>query len=480
MLHDATFAKTQMPPGPVSRLPGGMFLRLRRDPLKLLTDVANGYGDIAYFKLVDRPTYLLNNPEHIRSVLETPYGQFEKGFGLQVTKNLLGNGLLTSEGEFHRRQRRLVQPAFHKERLAGYGVVMADYADDLAGRWQDGATVDIGYEMMQLTRLIVTKTLFDYDVTGQMDEIDIATATLIELFGFVTLPFGTWLADHSQLPAARRLRHARATLDKFIFDMIADRRASGRDHGDLLSMLLMSVDEEAVAAPANGRAAQDAAGAIGRTGNGQAAAGMTDREVRDEAITLFLAGHETTANALTWSWYLLAQHPEVEAKLGAELDAVLGGRKPGMADVGALVYTRMVLTEAMRLYPPAWAIGRRALVDHPVGGYVIPAGASVFMSPYVVHRDARYFPDPLRFDPERWRPETAGERPELPKYAYFPFGGGPRRCIGEAFAWLEGTLLLATLAQRWQFELAGGMTMVPRPRITLRPRGPIRMIVRAR
>jgi len=446
------------PPGPKSMLPGSNLLALRRDPLGFFTKLAREFGDVAYFKLGPQEMFLLNHPDSIRDVLVTHHRNFMKGRGLQRAKRLLGEGLLTSEGEFHRRQRRLAQPAFHRQRIAAYGATMTDYASRLQERWQDGATVDISREMTRLTLAIAGKTLFDADVGSEADEIGAALTTAMELFTTLTLPFAD-LLEKLPLPGKRRFQKARDRLDATIYRMIDERRASGEDRGDLLSMLLLAQDEED----------EEAAEGHGR--------GMTDAQLRDEAMTIFLAGHETTANALTWTWYLLSQHPEVEAKLHAELGAVLAGRPPTADDVARLRYTEMIFAESMRLYPPAWIMGRRVLNDYEVDGYLAPAGSIIVMSQYVMHHDARYFPDPFKFDPERWTPEAQATRP---RFSYFPFGGGPRQCIGEGFAWMEGVLVMAALAQRWRMQHDPGHRVELQPLITLRPKHGMRMILQRR
>ena len=444
------------PPGPRSTLPGASlfgFLAFRRDPLKFLTRAAREYGDIVHFRLGPQHAYLLNHPDLVKDVLVTRNDHFQKGRALQRSKRLLGEGLLTSEGEHHRRQRRLAQPAFHKKRIESYGAAMVEYAARASGRWQHGARVDVAHEMMQLTLAVVGKTLFDADVEAEADEVGEAMDQIMELFQLLLLPFSEYV-EKLPIPPARKFERARARLDRVIYRIIEERRRGGADRGDLLSMLLLAQDEEGDLT------------------------GMTDAQLRDEVMTLFLAGHETTANALAWTWYLLALHPEVETKLHAELDEVLPeGKWPEVADLPRLRYTEMVLTEAMRLYPPAWAVGRLAVKDYAVGGYLLPAGSLILLSQYVTHRDARFFPDPLRFDPERWRPEA---RAAVPPYAYFPFGGGPRRCIGEGFAWMEGTLIIAALARRWRMRLVPDQQVVEHPRITLRPKHGIRMTIEKR
>jgi cytochrome P450 len=416
----------------------------RRDPLKFLTHLAREYGDVSRFRVGPQTFYFLNHPDLVRDVLVTHHERFHKGRALQRAKRLLGEGLLTSEGEHWQRQRRLAQPAFHRQRLQGYGRVMVDYAERASGRWRDGEALDISEEMMRLTLSIVGKTLFDADVEHDASEVGGALSEIMDLFGYLMFPFAELMEKVPILPPVRRFNRARARLDGVVYRIIDERRRGGEDRGDLLSMLLLAEDEE---------------------GDRQ---GMSNEQVRDEAMTLFLAGHETTANLLAWTWYLLARNPEAERRLHAEIDAVLeGGRTtPTVDDLPRLRYTEMVVSEVMRLYPPAWAVGRRAVADHEAGGYHVPANSLILVSQYVAHRDPRFWPDPERFDPERWTPEARGCRPQ---FAYFPFGGGPRRCVGEAFAWMEATLILATLASRWRMRLAPGRVVETRPRITLRP-----------
>lgn len=443
-----------LPPGPRSRIPGADYLRLRRDPLGFLDALARDHGDIASWRIGRQAIVFVNHPDLVRDVLVTDARLYHKGRGLERAKLLLGEGLLTSEDEFHLRQRRLAQPAFHRARIASYGATMADYAARTAARWTPGAALDVHDEMMRYTLDVVTKTLFDADVGEQAEAIGSALTEAFEAFNYAMIPFGE-LLDHLPLPWTIRFRRARARLDAVIYRIVAERRASGEDRGDLLSMLLMANDAEG--------------------GSG----GMSDEQLRDEAMTLFLAGHETTANALAWTWHLLARHPEVERRLHDELDAALGGRVPSAEDLVRLPYTRAVLSESIRLYPPAWMIGRRAMVDHALGGYRLPARTIVLMSPWVTQRDARWWPDPLRFDPDRWLP-GAGGAAERPKFAYFPFGAGTRVCIGEQFAWMEGVLAIATIAQRWRLRAASDAEVVPRPIITLRPRDGIPMIAESR
>jgi len=429
-----------------------MLFAYRKGPLPFFQNLAQQYGDISYFRLGPQEAYFLNNPDYIKEVLVTRHHSFHKGLALQRAKRLLGEGLLTSEGEFHRRQRRLAQPAFHRHRIASYAGVMTDYAWQTQKRWHDGDTLDMSEEMMRLTLGIVGKTLFDADVVSSAQEVGEAMTVAMDLFDTITIPFFE-LLQKLPLPKLRRFDVARARLDAIIYRLIEERRRGGVDRGDLLSMLLLAQDTE---------------------GDGGT---MNDEQLRDELMTIFLAGHETTANALTWTWYLLSQNPKAEARLHEEIDAVLNGPLPTFEDVEQLKYTEMVLAESMRLYPPAWALGRMAMEEFEIAGYMVPKKSLVLMSQYVMHRDPRYFNEPLRFDPERW---TAEARESRPQFSYFPFGGGPRRCIGEGFARMEGILLLATLARQWRMRLAPNHPVALKPVMTLRPKHGMRMTVSRR
>jgi cytochrome P450 len=417
-----------------------------------VSSLARTYGDIVHVIAAGEHLVLLNHPRFVKDVLVTNQRNFRKGRGLERARRLLGDGLLTSEGETHLRQRRLIQPAFHKERIASYATTMTDYADRVQRSWRDGATLDASEEMMRLTLAIVGRTLFDADVEAQARNVGEALTAVLNSFWTSMLPFPD-LLERLPIPLLKRGRAARAQLDAIIYGLIAERRRSPGDRGDLLSMLLMAQDEE------------------------QGGRGMTDVQVRDESMTIFLAGHETTANALAWTWYLLSQTPRVEARLHAEVDTVLAGRTPTMADLPKLGFVEQVITESMRLYPPAWIVGRRAIGEYAVDGYRLPPRSIVLVSPYVLHRDARFFPEPDRFMPERWTPEF---RQALPPFAYFPFGGGTRRCIGESFAWMELVLVMATLAQQWRLRLVPGHPVVPQPVVTLRLKHGLRMTAERR
>jgi cytochrome P450 len=433
------------PPGPRSRYPGQFLVTLATDKLGLFGAMARN-GDVSQIMLGPQRVALLSHPDDIQTMLVSKQKSFVKGRALEVTKVLLGEGLLTSEGEHHLRQRRLIQPAFHKERLASYGASMTELADKLQGKWHANERLDVHEQMMRVTLAIAGRTLFDADVDGDAHDVAEALELSLRMFNRAILPMGM-LFEYAPIPWVRELHRARRRMDALIHRLIEERRAEGRDRGDLLSMLIGARDDEGDHT------------------------GMTDRQLRDELITLMMAAHETTANALTWTWYLLSQNPEAEAMLHAELDRELGGRLPTAADLQHLPYTRQVLAESMRIYPPAWAVERRALEDVEIGGYTIRKGTVVLACQYFVHRDPRWWPDPERFRPERWS-ETTRDRP---KFAYFPFGAGTRICVGEHFAWMEGMLVLATIAQRWRMQYEEPGSPVPEPLVTLRPRDGLAM-----
>jgi cytochrome P450 len=442
---------TAIPTGPRTLVPGRFLRIMQRDPIPFFTAIARDYGDIAQVRVFGRPIILVNHPDLIRELLVTQHRSFHKSLVLQRTKIILGEGLLTSERELHKRQRRLAQPAFHRDRIARYAQIMVQHAAAMRDEWRDGQTVDVHHEMMRLTLSIVAKTLFDAEIEREADEIGDALTQLMDLFPILMNPIAP-LLQKLPLPQTFRFRSAIRRLDRTIYTIIEERRASGEDRGDLLSMLLLAQDEE---------------------GDG---GGMTDLQLRDEAMTIFLAGHETTANALAFTWYLLAQHAEVGRELRRVVDEVLGDRLPTADDYPRLQYAEQVLAESMRLFPPAWAVSRLAIEDVQLGEWSVPKGAVVVACQAVMHRDPRYWPEPERFDPSRF---TADAKTARPRLAYFPFGAGPRMCIGEGFAWMEGVLLLATLAQRWEMQLIS-RDVQTRASITLRPRGEIAMRMIAR
>ena len=454
---------TNVVPGPDETPFLGSLRPFRANPLQYLLDTSRTYGPIARLSIFNTPIYLINNPDYIREVLVANNKQFPKAdLDMEMLRRFIGVGLLTSEGAYHRQQRRLIQPAFHMRRIAGYADTMTDYTDRHIATWQDGDIRDISEEMMALTMFIVSKTLFDAD----MDDMQGMAATVgkaIHILQKVTneeYKFPIMLPEWLPTPNNRQRKEQRTILYDII-EQIIDERLDGaengriQDTGDLLSMLLLAEDE--------------------------AGHSLSKQQVRDEAVTLFAAGHETTSNALTWTWYLLSQHPDVQARLHQEVDEVLGrganGRLPTLDDLPHLPYTEMVIKEALRLYPPAWILGaRQAAVDAELDGYPIPQGSLIFISPYVMHRQEQYYPDPEQFDPERFSPEREAE---LPRYAYIPFGGGPHVCIGNSFAMMEARLLLATIAQRFQLTLLQE-SITPLPLITLGIKEGLRMLVEER
>jgi len=439
----------KVPPGPPNDSWSGFYRDYIRDPLEYLTRLQRDFGDVVMLRAFNYRVYYLSHPDLIEQLLVTQARKFAKGRILKANKRLFGNGLLISEGDFWLRQRRLAQPAFHRARVVSYGETMARFTERLLTEWRDGETRDIHAEMMRLTLQIVAKTLFDADVAGDTQEVGRA----LEAITVLNSDFRRLVLTPPWLPTPTNVRAVLAThkLNSIIYRIIADRRTHPRDTGDLLSMLLAAQDEDG--------------------------SRMTDRQLRDETITLFLAGHETTAIALSWTWWLLAQNPQAEAKLHAELDSVLAGRSPHPEDLPRLPYTEKAITEALRLYPPAWGIPRMALEDVEIAGYTVPKGSGVSVSSWVVHRDPRWFADPLAFRPERWDGDL---QKRLPRFAYFPFGGGPRQCIGNAFALMEAQLLLATIAQKFRFRLIPDHPVVPQASITLRPKHGIRVVLESR
>lgn len=418
--------------------------RLRRDPLGAMTEWARTHGDVVGLRLAIAQGFLISHPDDIEHVLVTANRSFVKPWLLRQAGEMLGDGLLTSDGELWLRQRRLMSPPFHRERIASYGGAMVELTERMLDGWRDGEVLDLHEEMMHLTLAIVARTLFG----SRVDDVaeDVGWALEIALKRFVDRIGPMRLLDRLPLPRNRRFASARDRLDAIIFRLIRERRATTDPRTDLLGMLLDATDEE------------------GRH--------MSDRQLRDEAITLFLAGHETTAIALSWTWMLLALNPEVERKLLDELDDVLRGVPPTVEDLPRLRYTAAVIRESMRLYPPAWRIGREAIQECEIGGYPVPIGSQVIMSQWVVHRDPRFFAEPERFLPERWEANRAAA---LPKFAYFPFGGGARRCIGDTFAIMEAALVLATVARRFRLAPAQPTPIEIWPSITLRPRTGILM-----
>ena len=447
-----TIAPHAAPPGPRSRFPGDLLLQLTRHRIDLLRDMATEFGDVSQLQIHKQRIVLLTNPEDIRDLLVTNQRLFQKGQALQRAKVLIGEGLLTSEGELHLRQRRLVQPAFHRARIGAYAQAMTSAAMLTQSQWSDGLALDANRAMMHVTLDIVAATLFGADMGSESSRIGQALDDVFESFSLGYGPL-TPLLDLLPTPRRRRFVAGKQRLDDTIDRIITQRRASGEDTGDLLSMLLHATDTE---------------------GDG---GGMSDQQLRDEAITLFIAGHETTANALTWTWLLLARTPDAERALHEEVDRVLGDRLPTMDDLPQLPMARAVIAESMRLYPPAYIIGRRATAPYRVADYDFPTG-TIFLAPqFVVHRDPRWWPDANAFVPARWLDGAATAA--RPKMAYFPFGAGTRICVGEQFAWMEAILVLATVARRWRVRVPGADPALE-PIITLRPKGGLPAVLERR
>lgn len=416
---------------------------LHRDPLAVMAGLHRRHGDLVHFRIGPQHVFVVLRADLIREVLVRHQRSFKKGPGFEAARMVLGNGLLTSEGDFHLRQRRMLQPAFHRRRVAAYAGIMVEEAARVGGAWEDGEVRDVAVDMSGLALRVVSRALFGAELDDDARAIGRAVTEVGEFFDYLTIALLPVLL-RTPLPRVRRFRRGIDELEGATARVIAGRRAADADaDGDLLSILLAARDVE---------------------GDGT---GMSDEQVRDEALTLITAGHETTANGLTWTWHMLGQHPHVEERFHAELAEVLGGRSPGVADATALEYTEAVLLESMRLYPPAWGIERRAVCDQEIGGYVIPEGAAVLMPTFVANRDPRVYPDPTRFDPERFLGPEAAARPD---WAYPLFGAGTRKCIGVGFAMLEAVLVMAELGQRFRLRPGPGHDVVPQARVSLRPR----------
>jgi len=441
----------QIAPGPGGGFIFGSAAAMYKRPLERLIEDMHRFGPVVHYRFLRTPIFFLSHPDGVERVLHSNHSNYNKNnFDYQMLKPLLGNGLLTAENPLWLRQRRLIQPMFHRQRIAEFGAIMIDETarmlDGWHARFQAGEPFDITAEMMRVALRIASRTLIDLEIGDDAATVAEALGVVVRLFGTdaisLLLPF---------LPTAhnRKLKGANRSLHMLVDRIIEERVREDRDHGDLLSMLLAARDAD--------------------TGEP-----MPPKQIRDEVLTLLLAGHETTANALGWTFYLLSSAPEVEGKLRTEFDQVLGGRLPTVEDIARMPYLTMVLQEAMRLYPPAWAISRAVIADDEIMGYRIPAGANVLLSQWVTHRHPDFWSDPNRFDPERFRPEEIAKRP---RYTYFPFGGGPRLCIGDQFAQLEARLILATVLQNYRLRLAQTNPVEPEPLITLRPRKGIMMAV---
>lgn len=428
---------TKRPPGP--KVAWAAYAALSRDPLGYLARAVRKYGDIVHLQIGKRHDFLLNHPDHIRAILFDQEGVRRSVH--RPLQRILGQGLLTSRGKIHKKQRSLLQTVFQKERIAALGEVMVCETVRWSDRWRNGSRIDVGEEMTRLTMSIMGKTLFNVNLETGATELRDALLTVLAATRFNNPLLLSKVLEKMPLPANYRFRRAAKQLDQFIYQTIAERRAGRADQPDLLSVLVRMSKESSKK--------------------------MTDQKVRDQILTFFVGGHETLANALMWTWYLMAKNPGPTKKLHAEIDTVLKGRLPAVDDLEKLTYTRMVFTESMRIYPPIWIMGRHALRDLNFNGCIIPKGSYIHVSQFLMHRDARYFPEPERFDPERWTKEAAAARP---KFSYFPFGGGGLQCIGDRFAWMQGLLVISTLASRWRIRLVPGHRIVLQPQLTLRSR----------
>ena len=435
------------------------------EPIRLFEHLKQRFGPICQYGFLGTTIVFMNDPRYIREILVNQAPSFVKERTLQRMKILLGEGLITADGPLHMRNRKLMAPAFHRQRIAGYAQSIVNITESNIDRWQPGQIVDANGTMMLLSLEIIAQTLFDTPVTDDIRSINDDTNTIMGLYNFLVGFPALERFLHLPIPGVVKFRKAKASMVRVVNAMITTRReqlaTQDRDRGDLLSLLVAARYEREPGSATN---------------DGADLPGMSDAQILDEVLTIFLAGYETVANALTWTWYLLSQNPDAEAKLHAELDQVLGTgtdrQRPTLEHLPALRYTEQVFAESMRLYPPAWAMGRMSTAPVTLGPYRIPPGAHFFFSQYMMHRSSEFFPDPLRFDPDRFSPENKAARE---RFTYFPFGGGGRQCIGESFAWMEGILVLATIAQRWRLRFTGHTPPTPQARITLRPSGPVHM-----
>ncbi|MGD0401885.1 MAG: cytochrome P450 [Candidatus Acidiferrales bacterium] len=443
----------RVPPGPRGLPLLGMALQVLDDPLGTLQSIARGYGDIVRIPIGSDDRIFLNHPDYIEQVNVIQQSKFHKSkLTKDVTGRLLGEGLLISEGDFWRRQRRLAQPAFQRNRINEYAATMVESAEVQIRKWRDGEERDIAQEMMAISLETAVRTLFGTTLPGEALQVGRSLDFLVR-YSLRKARFPIKVPESWPTPANRRARRETKFLDSLVYRIIDERKELGNtgERKDLLSLLMSAMDEDG--------------------------SQMTPKQLRDETMTLFLAGHETTALTLAWTWYLLSKNPAAEARLHEELRDVLGGRAPAIADLGRLPYLLAVVNEVLRLYPPAYILARTSIAPCTIGGYDFPTGSTIIFSQWVMQRDGRFFDDPEAFRPERW---LDGLEDRLPAGAYFPFGDGPRRCIGQNFALMEAVLVIATIAQKFQLQLVAGQKIVPEALVTLRPRNGIRMRIDAR
>jgi cytochrome P450 len=442
----ANQAGYRFPPGFERNLLWFAWRRFRpANPILLFQHLVQEYGDIAHYKIGWNHIVFLNHPDYIREVLVVQNDNFVKERTVRRSKMLLGEGMITSEGAQHRVQRQVAQPAFHRQRIPEYAETMVREAARMRDQWRQGEERNIAIDMMHLTLNVVAETLFATDLRDEVHELADAINRIMGLYNFlVMLPAAEWLVQ-VRPPGLAAFVRARKRIDAVVHRMIEAHRKHHSDGSSLLDLMLAASPDRSPA---------------------------SEKSLRDQVITIFLAGYETVANALAWTWYLLSQNPDCERRFHEEIDRELQGRLPAYEDIPRLRYVEMVMAESMRLYPPAWAMGRYALSDFQLGDFFLPSRTTVLMSQFITHRDPRFFPDPLRFDPERFTPDAKARRA---KFTYFPFGAGFRQCIGESFAWMEGVLLLATLGQKWKLKLVSHHPVEPEPLITLRPKYGMRM-----
>lgn len=452
----------EFPPGPSSHIPGKIVRNFLKDPINTLSKIADEYGDLSHFKMGRLHVYLINNPDYIEKILIYDHSNFSKGPRLQSAKRLLGEGLVTSEGEFHKNQRKLIQPLFLPKKIASYGPIMTDRSLRMIQGWKNGSIVNVHSELMKVTLSIICKSVMDYDMESkQAKDFGNAFAITKKYASRLQHPLGQILDRVPILPKVAQARGAGNALNTIVYGLIFGRRKKIENDKsfsgeDLLTKLIKVQADD------------------GST--------MTDKQLRDEIITILIAGHETTSNALTWTYYLLSQNPQIERRVFDEIDSVLEGngeeyKQPSVADLPKLNYVEKVFREAMRLYPPVWTMGRFAQSDYKLAGYTLPKGSSLMFSQYVMHHSAKYYNNPETFDPDRWTEEF---KMHLPRFSYFPFGGGIRGCVGEPFAWQEGILLIATISSYWSMRLAPNQRVKFQPGITLNPKNGIKMKLRSR
>jgi cytochrome P450 len=496
----AKSATIMYPPGPSSTLSVKLLHELIDDPLKTLSNIAKKYGEIAHFKIGSRHVYLINNPEYIEKILIYNHQNFKKGKRLQTAKKLLGEGLVTSEGKKHENQRKIIQPLFLPKKITLYGKIMIDNCKLMCSDWQDNSTIDIHKEMMKVTLKIICKSILDYDLNSdEAQQFTKAFEVSKQYFKRLQHPMGQILDHVPILPKVIESREAVKTIDSIVYKLISDKKKllqnnnsaeanTSKSKDDLMARLIQSqinstLDSKPISSDATVNTGKDIA--TKDTIDKDSEIVMNDQQIRDNVLTMLLAGHETTANALTWTYYLISQHPQIEKKMLEEIDLIVSNsgkneseidgkisRAPSIKDLSKLKYVEKVLRESLRMYPPVWSIGRLVEDEYMLDKYTIPKGSSIVMSQYVMHHDSRFYDNPNEFNPDRWTDEF---KRSIPRFSYFPFGGGIRGCIGEPFSWQEGILLMATISSNWTMSIASKQKIKMDPGITLNPKNGIKM-----